>query len=138
AGAPMGNLFRRYWIPALLASEVPEPESPPVRVRLLCERLLAFRDTQGRVGVIDECCAHRGVSLWFGRNEENGLRCPYHGWKYDATGQCVEIPSEPDNPRLCQRMKLKSYPMIERGDVLWAYLGAPEHRPPEPAYEGTG
>src|SRR5919199_3569433 len=116
----MGKLFRSYWIPALLAEELPENESPPVRVKLLSERLLAFRDTQGRVGVMDEFCAHRGVSLWFGRNEDNGLRCPYHGWKYDVTGQCVEIPSEPDNPRLCQRMKLKSYPLIERGGVLWA------------------
>ena len=138
AGTPMGDLFRRYWLPVLLADEVPEPDCPPVRVRVLGEKLIAFRDTQGRLGLVDEFCAHRGVSLWFGRNEEEGLRCPYHGWKYDVTGQCVEIPSEPDNPRLCQRMKLKSYPLIERGDVLWAYLGAPEHRPPEPAYEWIG
>ena len=80
---PMGALFRRYWLPALLAEELPENDCPPVRVKLLSERLLAFRDSQGRYGLIDEFCAHRGVSLWFGRNEENGLRCPYHGWKYD-------------------------------------------------------
>ncbi len=85
-GTPMGELMRRYWIPALLSSEIPEPDCPPVRVKLLGERLIAFRDTAGRVGVMDEFCAHRGVSLWFGRNEENGLRCPYHGWKYDVTG----------------------------------------------------
>src|SRR5215831_19776857 len=91
-GTPMGDLFRRYWIPALLSEEVGEPDGPPARVKLLSERLLAFRDTQGRVGVIDEFCAHRGVSLWFGRNEENGLRCAYHGWKYDVTGQCTEVP----------------------------------------------
>ena len=137
AGTPMGELFRRYWLPALLATELLEPDCPPVRVKLLGERLIAFRDTQGRLGLIDEFCAHRGVSLWFGRNEENGLRCSYHGWKYDVTGQCVEIPSEPDNPRLCQRMKLKGYPLIERGGVLWAYMGPPEKRPPEPAYEWT-
>jgi nitrite reductase/ring-hydroxylating ferredoxin subunit len=83
-GTPGGALFRSYWIPALLAQELPENECPPVRVKLLSERLLAFRDTQGRYGLIDEFCAHRGVSLWFGRNEENGLRCPYHGWKYEA------------------------------------------------------
>ena len=135
AGTPMGALFRRYWLPALLAEELPEPDCPPVRVRLLGERLIAFRDTEGRLGLIDEFCAHRGVSLWFGRNEENGLRCSYHGWKYDVTGQCVEIPSEPDNPRLCQRMKLKSYPLLERGGVLWAYMGPPERQPAPPAYE---
>ena len=84
---PMGELFRRYWIPALLAEELPENECPPVRVKLLSERLLAFRDTLGRYGLIDEFCAHRGVSLWFGRNEDCGLRCPYHGWKYDVNGQ---------------------------------------------------
>ncbi len=80
-GTPMGNLLRRYWIPALLSSEIAEPDCPPVRVKLLGERLIAFRDSQGRIGVMDEFCAHRGVSLWFGRNEECGLRCPYHGWK---------------------------------------------------------
>src|SRR6202171_2069609 len=118
-GAPVGQLFRAYWIPALLASELAEPDCAPGRVQILSEKLLAFRDTQGRLGLVDEFCAHRGVSLWFGRNEENGLRCSYHGWKYDITGQCIEIPSEPDNPRLCQRMKLKSYPLVERGGVLW-------------------
>jgi phthalate 4,5-dioxygenase len=75
------------------------------------------------------------VSLWFARNEESGLRCPYHGWKYDYTGQCIEIPSEPDNPRLCQRMKLKSYPLVERGGVLWTYMGPAENRPPLPEHE---
>ena len=79
----------------LLAEELPENECPPVRVKVLSERLLAFRDSEGRYGLIDEFCAHRGVSLWFGRNEERGLRCPYHGWKYDVTGQCIDVPSEP-------------------------------------------
>jgi phenylpropionate dioxygenase-like ring-hydroxylating dioxygenase large terminal subunit len=135
AGTPMGNLFRRYWIPALLAQEVAEPESPPVRVKLLSERLLAFRDTKGRVGVIDEFCAHRGVSLWFGRNEENGLRCPYHGWKYDVTGQCVEVPSEPEASGFCGKIKLRSYPCAELGDVIWVYMGPAEHKPPLPDFE---
>ena len=134
-GTPMGELFRRYWIPALLDSELPERDGPPVRVKLLGEKLVAFRDTEGRIGVIDEFCAHRGVSLWFGRNEEKGLRCPYHGWKYDYTGQCVEIPSEPDNHRLCQRTKLKSYPSVERGGVIWIYMGPPPEKPPLPNFE---
>lgn len=134
-GTPMGALFRRYWLPALLASEVAEPDGPPVRVRLLSERLVAFRDTQGRVGLIDEFCAHRGVSLFFARNEESGIRCAYHGWKYDVTGQCVDVPSEADESGFCAKIKLRSYPCIERGGVVWAYLGPAELKPPEPAYE---
>ena len=124
-GTPTGELFRRYWIPALLSEELPEPDSPPIRVKLMSERLLAYRDTQGRLGVIDEFCAHRGVSLWFGRNEDSGLRCPYHGWKYDVTGQCVEVPSEPEQSGFCSRIKLKSYPCVELGDVIWVYMGPP-------------
>ena len=112
-GTPMGHMFRSYWIPALLAEELPENDCPPVRVKLLSERLLAFRDSEGRYGLIDEFCAHRGVSLWFGRNEEGGLRCPYHGWKYDVTGQCIEVPSEPVESGFCQKIKLKSYPLVE-------------------------
>ncbi len=134
-GTPMGDLFRRYWIPALGAQEVGAPDSPPVRVKLLSERLLAFRDTQGRAGVIDEFCAHRGVSLWFGRNEENGLRCPYHGWKYDVTGRCLEVPSEPAESGFCNKIRLKSYPCAELGDVIWIYMGPSELKPPLPEFE---
>jgi phthalate 4,5-dioxygenase oxygenase subunit len=134
-GTPMGDLFRSYWIPALLADELPENECPPVRVKLLSERLLAFRDSDGRYGLIDEFCAHRGVSLWFGRNEESGLRCPYHGWKYDVTGQCIEVPSEPVESGFCRKIKLKSYPLIVRGGVLWTYMGPPDKQPPEPEWE---
>jgi nitrite reductase/ring-hydroxylating ferredoxin subunit len=136
-GTPMGALFRRYWLPVLLASEIAEPDGPPVRVKLLSERLLAFRDTHGRIGLIDEFCAHRGVSLWFGRNEECGIRCAYHGWKYDVNGQCVDVPSEPDESGFCRKIRLTSYPCIERGGVVWAYMGPAEQRPPEPAYEWT-
>ncbi len=132
---PMGDLVRRYWIPVLLADELPENECPPVRVKLLSERLLAWRDTQGRYALTDEFCAHRGVSLWFGRNEENGLRCPYHGWKYDWTGRCIEVPSEPEESGFCNRIKLQSYPLVERGGILWAYMGPPELTPPLPAFE---
>ena len=134
-GTPMGQLFRCSWVPALLAEELPENDCPPVRVKLLSERLLAFRDSDGRLGLIDEFCAHRGVSLWFGRNEEKGLRCPYHGWKYDVTGQCVDVPSEPAESGYCHKIKLKSYPLIEKGGILWTYMGPPERRPPEPAWE---
>ncbi|MDH4189739.1 MAG: aromatic ring-hydroxylating dioxygenase subunit alpha [Betaproteobacteria bacterium] len=134
-GTPMGELFRRYWIPALLASELPGPDCAPVRVKLLSERLIAFCDTQGRLGLIDEFCAHRGVSLWFGRNEESGLRCPYHGWKYDVTGQCVEVPSEPEASGFCRKIKLASYPLVRQGEVLWTYMGPPEQQPPLPEWE---
>lgn len=135
AGTQMGDLFRRYWIPALLATELPGPDCPPVRVSLLSERLIAFKDTDGKIGLMDEFCAHRGVSLWFGRNEEGGIRCPYHGWKYDTTGQCVEVPSEPASSGFCQKIKLKSYPCVEMGGVIWTYMGPQEHMPPMPEFE---
>ena len=134
-GTPGGAFFRSYWLPALLAEELPSNDCPPVRVKLLSERLLAWRDSQGRYGLMDEFCAHRGVSLWFGRNEEAGLRCPYHGWKYDITGQCIDVPSEPADSGYCQRIKLKSYPLIERGGILWTYMGPPDKQPPLPEYE---
>lgn len=134
-GTSMGKMFRSYWLPALLAEELPEPGCPPVRIKLLSERLLAFRDSEGKLGLIDEFCAHRGVSLWFGRNEEGGIRCPYHGWKYDRTGQCIDIPSEPAESGMCSRIKLASYPLIERGGVLWTYMGDADKQPPLPEYE---
>src|SRR6266540_4680327 len=135
AGTPMGAMFRRYWMPALLAAELPENDCPPVRVQLLSEKLVAFRDTDGRIGLIDEFCAHRGVSLWFGRNEECGLRCPYHGWKYDVNGQCVDLPSEPEESGMRQGIKLKSYPCVELGGVVWIYMGPPELKPAPPELE---
>jgi phthalate 4,5-dioxygenase len=134
-GTPMGDLFRRYWLPALLSEELPEDDGPQVRVKILSERLVAFRDSQGRCGLIDEFCAHRGVSLWFGRNEESGLRCAYHGWKYDVTGQCVDVPSEPEESGFRARIKLRSYPLVEMGGILWTHLGDPKDRPPMPEWE---
>src|SRR5690349_205673 len=136
-GTPMGRLLRRYWAPFLLASEIPEPDCPPVRARLMGENLVCFRDSKGRIGLIDEFCAHRGVSLWFGQNEECGLRCPYHGWKYDVTGQCVDLPSEAEESGFRNNIKLKSYPCIEKAGLIWAYLGPPELQPPPPALEWT-
>jgi phthalate 4,5-dioxygenase len=135
AGTPMGDLLRRYWIPALIATELPEPDCPPIRAPLLGEKLVAFRDSEGRIALVDEFCAHRRVSLWFGRNEECGLRCAYHGWKFDVTGQCVDLPSEPEDSGVRQRMRIKSYPCIEQGGVIWAYMGPPELRPPPPGLE---
>jgi phenylpropionate dioxygenase-like ring-hydroxylating dioxygenase large terminal subunit len=132
---PLGRMFRCYWIPALLTEELPENDCPPARLKLLSERLIAFRDTDGRYGLMDEFCAHRGISLWFGRNEECGLRCPYHGWKYDVTGQCVDMPNEPEHSAFAKKVKLKSYPLVERGGVLWTYMGPPETQPPLPEYE---
>ncbi len=134
---PMGNLFRRYWIPFLLSEEVAERDGPPVRVKLLSERLIAFRDSEGRIGLIEEFCAHRRVSLWFGRNEESGIRCPYHGWKFDITGKCLEIPSEPPESRFCDEVGLQSYPCVERGGIVWTYMGPPEAQPSPPAFEWT-
>ncbi len=134
-GTAMGDLFRRYWLPALLSEELPAKDCAPVRLELLSEKLLAFRDSSGKLGLIDEFCAHRGVSLWFGRNEENGIRCPYHGWKYDVNGACVEVPSEAQESGYCEKVKLKSYPMIEQGGVIWVYMGPPDKQPALPAYE---
>jgi len=125
---PMGKLMRRYWVPVLMSSEIAEPDGPQVRVQILGEKLLAFRDTEGRPGLISEFCSHRGVSLYFGRNEENGIRCAYHGVKFDRTGQCVDVPSSPQS---CARMHIKGYPCIERGGLVWAYMG-PEDKMPEP------
>ena len=131
-GTAMGALMRRYWVPVLLASEIAAPDCPPVRVKILGEKLLAFRDTQGRAGLIDEFCAHRGASLFLGRNEECGIRCSYHGWKYDINGQCIDLPQV---PTLAPKMKIKAYPCVERGGVLWAYMGPPGKKPAPPELE---
>jgi phenylpropionate dioxygenase-like ring-hydroxylating dioxygenase large terminal subunit len=134
-GTPAGNYFRRYWLPALLASEVPAPDCPPVRVRMLGENLVAFRDTQGRVGLVDEACPHRRASLFWGRNEECGLRCVYHGWKYDVEGACVDMPNEPPEYGFDNKVRITAYPTQEQGGVVWAYMGPPEHMPELPKLE---
>ena len=125
-GTLMGNLLRRYWLPALLSTEVPAPDSPPVRVRLLGEDLVAFRDTNGSVGLFVQSCPHRGASLFFGRNEECGLRCVYHGWKHDVTGQCVDMPSEPAESNFKSKVRVGAYPAHESGGIIWTYMGPPE------------
>jgi phthalate 4,5-dioxygenase oxygenase subunit len=125
-GTMMGNLLRRYWTPALLSSEVPEPDSPPVRVRLLGEDLVAFRDTKGEVGLFPQACPHRGASLFFGRNEEAGLRCVYHGWKFDVSGACVDMPSEPAESNFKNKVRINAYPTHESGGIVWTYMGPKE------------
>jgi phenylpropionate dioxygenase-like ring-hydroxylating dioxygenase large terminal subunit len=131
-GTPMGTLMRRYWVPALQSSEIAQPDGPQVRVRLLGEKLLAFRNSDGRACLIDEFCSHRGVSLYFGRNEENGIRCAYHGVKFDGDGRCVEVPS---SPKACAHMHIKGYPCVERGGIVWAYMGPPDRKPAPPELE---
>jgi len=128
-GTPMGNLLRRYWLPALLSSEVPAPDSPPIRVRLLGEDLVAFRDTDGNVGLFVQSCPHRGASLFFGRNEECGLRCVYHGWKYDVDGNCVDMPSEPAESNFKSKVRVTAYPTHESGGIVWTYMGPQEKMP---------
>ncbi len=136
-GTPMGALMRRYWVPALFSRQLPEPDCPPVRVKLLGERLVAFRDSDGRVGLLDERCPHRTASLFYGRNEECGLRCVYHGWKYDVAGNCVDMPSEPPGSGFRHKVKITAYPCLERGGVVWAYMGPAELKPEFPELEWT-
>jgi phthalate 4,5-dioxygenase len=133
-GTPMGNLFRRFWLPALLPSELPEPDSTPVRFRILGEDLVAFRDTNGRVGFLAQNCPHRGASLFFGRNEECGLRCVYHGWKFDVQGNCVDMPNEPAESDFKHKVKATAYPAAEWGGFVWIYMGPQDKQPPLPRY----
>lgn len=129
-GTPMGALMRRYWIPALLSEELPAPDCAPVRVRLLGENLVAFRDSDGRAGLMDERCPHRGASLFFGRSEEGGLRCIYHGWKFDVAGRCLDMPNEPPERQFKDRLRARAFPVREAAGVIWAYMGAAEKQPP--------
>jgi nitrite reductase/ring-hydroxylating ferredoxin subunit len=131
-GTPMGALLRRYWVPILLSSEIAEPDGPQVRVQILGEKLIAFRDTEGKPGLIDEFCTHRGASLFFGRNEEGGIRCAYHGLKFHRDGRCLEVPSAPG---VCERMAIKAYPCIERAGMVWAYMGPADKKPAAPEVE---
>ena len=136
-GTPMGNAMRRYWIPALLSHELDEPDGAPVRVRLLGEDLIAFRDTQGRIGLMDELCPHRRASLFFGRNEECGLRCVYHGWKFDVSGACTEMMNEPEENDFRHKVRMTAYPTCEIGGIIWAYMGPAEKIPALPKFGWT-
>ena len=134
---PMGRTLRRYWMPALLSHELAERDGPPVRVRLLGEDLVAFRDTEGRIGLIDELCPHRLASMYFGRNEECGLRCVYHGWKFDVTGACTDMMNEPEEHDFKHKIHTTAYPTAELGGIIWAYLGPAEKMPPPPKFAWT-
>jgi phenylpropionate dioxygenase-like ring-hydroxylating dioxygenase large terminal subunit len=136
-GTPMGELMRQYWIPAVLTSELPADDGPPMRVRLLGEDLIAFRATSGAVGLIQNACPHRGASMFFGRNEEEGLRCVYHGWKFDVTGACVDMPSEPAESNFKNKVRTRAYPVHERNGIIWAYMGPREEPPPLPDLEAN-
>ena len=135
-GTAMGELFRRFWTPIMLSSELGGPDSPPVRATVLGEILVAFRDTGGTVGLLAAYCPHRRANLFWGRNEQHGLRCVYHGWKFDVNGRCVDLPNCPEGDKLKERVTTPSYPTLERGGLIWAYLGPRELRPEFPNYEG--
>ena len=134
-GTPMGDFMRRFWHPVLLSEELLEPDCPPKRTTILSEQLVAFRDTDGNVGLVDNNCPHRRASLFFGRNEEAGLRCVYHGWKFDVNGDCVDMPSEPAESNFKDKVKIKSYPCREGAGMVWAYMGPPELQPEMPKLE---
>ena len=136
-GTPMGETMRLYWIPIMMDFELPHPDCDPVRVRILGEDLVAFRDSKGRIGLLPDACPHRRVSLYFGRNEEEGLRCVYHGWKFDVNGECVDMPNEPVESNFKHKVKTKAYKTWEGGNVIWAYLGPADRVPPPPMFEWT-
>ena len=136
-GTPMGEAMRQYWIPAIRSDELATPDCPPLRVKLLGEELIGYRATSGAVGLIQNSCPHRGASLCFGRNEEDGLRCVYHGWKFDVTGACVDMPSEPAESNFKNKVRARAYPTHERHGIIWAYMGPREVPPPLPEIEHT-
>ncbi len=122
----MGLLMRQHWLPACMTEEVADPDGTPLRVRLLGEDMVVFRDSEGRVGALDELCPHRRASLVFGRNEECGLRCLYHGWKFDVNGEVIDMPSEPEGSPLRKKTKARAFPVIEAAGFVWVWMGDPE------------
>src|SRR5258707_7580494 len=128
-GQPRGQLSRQFWLPLTLSEQLPERDGDPVLLRLLGEDLVAFRDTNGQIGAVSAFCPHRRAPLFFGRNEECGLRCVYHGWKFDTTGACVDMPSEPAESDFKDKIGVNAYPVREFGDTVWIYMG--QGTPPE-------
>jgi phenylpropionate dioxygenase-like ring-hydroxylating dioxygenase large terminal subunit len=137
-GTPMGAYLRSFWIPCMVLHEVPAIDEPPVRLRLLGEDLVVFRDTAGKVGVLEELCPHRRASLFFGRNEECGIRCVYHGWKFDTAGNCMDMPNEPPESTYKTKVKAVAYSAREAGGLLWVYMGPAERQPEMPDFEWLG
>jgi phenylpropionate dioxygenase-like ring-hydroxylating dioxygenase large terminal subunit len=135
-GTPMGKLMREYWVPAVLSSEL-VADAPPTRLMLLGEKLVAFRDSRGRVGILDQRCPHRCASLFLGRNEKEGLRCAYHGWKFDVAGNCLDMPNVPPAKAFPDKVKAKAYPAVERNGLVWCYMGGREEAPPLPCFEAA-
>ena len=133
-GTPMGNLMREYWLPFMFSWEL-EADGSPERTKLLGEDLVVFRDSSGKAGMIAENCPHRGASMYFGRNENGGLACIYHGWKFDTSGACVDMPSEPPSSNFHEKVRAISYPIIEKAGIMWAYMGPAEVPPPLPGLE---
>lgn len=129
AGTPMGEVFRSIWLPAVPSSQLPKPGGAPVRIKLLGEELVAFRDGSNEVGIVQANCAHRLAPLFYGKVEQNGIRCAYHGWLYNRQGQCTEIPSEGEGSQVCKNMRIKSYRTVEKGGVVWVFMG--DHEPPQ-------
>jgi phthalate 4,5-dioxygenase oxygenase subunit len=134
-GTPMGEYFRRFWIPVALSEELPGPDCIPVKLKVMNEELIAFRDSNGEVGLVDAYCPHRGAPLFFARNEEAGLRCVYHGWKFDTTGQCVDMPNTPEGETFRQKIKTIAYPCREAGGMVFSYMGPADKQPPFPEFD---
>ncbi len=134
-GTPMGELFRRFWMPAVAVSDLAEAGGEPVRLKLLGENLVAFRDSDGKVGVLERQCPHRLADMWFGRNENGGLACAYHGWKFDVTGACMEMPTETAESSYKHKVRMTSYPAREFGGVVWVYMGPQATMPELPQFE---
>jgi len=134
-GTMMGDLIRLFWIPAMTSDELPSPDCPPLRMRLLGENLIAFRVSSGQAGVVQNACPHRGASLFFGRNEEEGLRCVYHGWKFDVSGACVDMPSEPAESNFKNKVRVKSYTARDVNHMIWVYMGPRQAPPPFPRFK---
>src|SRR5688572_16237784 len=123
-GTPMGSLLRSYWVPLLYSHELPDRDGAPMRIRLLGESLVAFRDSSGRVGLLDHHCPHRLASLFYGRNEGGGLRCIYHGWQFDVDGRCIDLPNEPGDCPLLGKVKARAYPCREENGIVWTWMGS--------------
>jgi phenylpropionate dioxygenase-like ring-hydroxylating dioxygenase large terminal subunit len=135
AGTPMGELMRRYWLPVALSEELPGPDCVPVKLKIMNEDLIAFRDSDGKVGLVDAYCPHRGAPMFFGRNEESGLRCVYHGWKFDVSGRCVDVPNTPEGDTYKNKVRIVAYPCVEAGGMVFSYMGPADKQPPFPDFD---